>query len=110
MKDNDIEINVDSLVEDIAQYNEVLDMYKQLETEDIELAYDISKECLLLANRWNEIMLNSAKFCIVIETNKTTFEKWAYHKYRVLMTAHEFCRVVWRQGKEEYKNSFNNEL
>ena len=50
MKDNDIEINVNSLVDDIAQYNETLDMYKQLETEDIELAYDLSKECLLFDN------------------------------------------------------------
>lgn len=101
---------LEQLKEDIKQYNEILETYDQLETEDIDLAYDLAKQCLLVADRWNEIMLNSAKYCTLVDTSKTTFEKWVYHKYRVLMTAHEFCRVVWRQGKEEYKNSFNNEM
>ena len=76
-------VDTDKLVEDIRQYNEAIETYQELETEDIELAYDLSKRCLILANRWNEIMLNSAKFCTLIDTSKTTFEKWAYHKYRV---------------------------
>ena len=100
---------LEQLKEDINQYNEILETYEQLETEDIDLAYDLAKQCLLLANRWNEIMLDSAKYCTVIEVTRTAFEKWSYHKYRVLMTAHEFSRVVWRQGKEEYKNNFINE-
>lgn len=100
---------LEQLKEDINQYNETLEMYEQLETEDIDLAYDLAKQCLLLANRWNEIMLDSAKYCTVVEVTRTAFEKWSYHKYRVLMTAHEFSRVVWRQGKEEYKNNFINE-
>lgn len=100
---------LNDLKEDITQYNETLETYEQLETEDIELAYDLAKKCLLLANRWNEIMLNSAKYCTLVEVRKTAFENWSYHKYRILMTAHEFCRVVWRQGKEEYNNSFYKE-
>lgn len=100
---------LEQLQEDIKQYNETLEIYKQLNPEDIELAYDLAKECLILADRWNEIMLNSAKYCTLIDTKKTSFENWSYHKYRILMTIHEFSRVVWRQGKEEYKNNFINE-
>lgn len=100
---------LEQLKEDIKQYNEILETYNQLNPEDIELAYDLAKECLILANRWNEIMLQSAKYCTSLGISRTAFEKYAYHKYRVLMTAHEFCRVVWRQGKEEYKNNFVNE-
>lgn len=101
---------LEQLKEDIKQYNDILETYNQLEVENIELAYDLAKQCLLLADRWNEIMLKSAKYCTLIETTRTAFEKWAYHKYRILMTAHEYSRVVWRQGKEEYKNSFQNEI
>ena len=103
-------MNIESLKDDIVQYNNILEAYNNLETEDIELAYDMAKESLLLADRWNEIMLNSSKYCVIIETSKTSFEKWAYHKYRVLMTMHEFCRVVWRQGKDDLRNNFTNEL
>lgn len=103
-------MNIETLKDDIVQYNNILEAYNNLETEDIELAYDMAKESLLLADRWNEIMLNSSKYCVIIETSKTSFEKWAYHKYRVLMTMHEFCRVVWRQGKDDLRNSFTNEL
>lgn len=98
------------LEDDIKQYEEVLEVYNQLETEDIELAYDLAKKCLLLANRWNEIMLNSTKYADIMNTSKTNFKDWAYHRYRILMTTHEFCRVVWRQGKEEMKNTFYNEM
>ncbi len=101
---------LEQLKDDIKQYNETKDMYDQLETEDIDLAYDLAKRCLLLADRWNEIMLDSAKYCTLTDTKKSAFETWAYHKYRILMTAHEFCRCVWRQGKEEYRNSFNKEM
>ncbi len=100
---------LEQLQEDIKQYNDKKEIFDRLNPEDIELAYDLAKECLLLADRWNEIMLNSAKYCTLIDTKKTSFENWAYHKYRILMTMHEFSRVVWRQGKEEYKNGFINE-
>lgn len=98
------------LKEDLSQYESILEAYSQLETEDIELAYDMATRCLILANRWNEIMLASGKYGTMTGTSKTSFEKWAYHKYRILMTMHEFCRVVWRQGKEEYRNNFMNEM
>lgn len=101
---------LEQLQKDIKQFNEKKEIFDRLNPEDIELAYDLAKEALLLADRWNEIMLDSAKYCAATKTSKTSFEKWSYHKYRILMTMHEFARVVWRQGKEEYKNSFINEV
>lgn len=101
---------LEELKEDINQYKEVLETYEQLCPEDIDLAYDLAVQCLILADRWNEIMLYSAKYCTLMDISRTLFEKWSYHKYRILMTAHEYSRVVWRQGKEEYKNGFQNEV
>lgn len=100
---------LESLKEDIEQYDLTISTYDNLEPEDVELAYDLAKQSLILANRWNEIMVDSAKYCTLIEVKKSQFENYAYHKYRILMTVHEFCRVVWRQGKEEYRNGFINE-
>lgn len=101
---------LDELKEDIKQYNEIVIQYSNLLSDDFETAYELAKLCLTVANRWNEIMLDSAKYCSLVEVNVTRFEKWAYHKYRILSMMHEFCRVVWRQGKENYNNSFNNEM
>ena len=53
---------------------------------------------------------NSAKYCALMDVSRTLFEKWAYHKYRILMTIHEDSRVFWRQGKEDLRNSFNKEM
>lgn len=100
---------LEQLQEDIKQYQDIKDTFDKLQSEYIDVAYDLAKDSLLLADRWNEIMLDSAKYCTLIGTTRTLFEKWAYHKYRILMTVHEFSRVVWRQGKEEYKNGFINE-
>ena len=101
---------LENLKEDIEQYDLTISTYDNLEPEDVELAYDLAKQSLILANRWNEIMVDSAKYCTLIEVKKSQFENYAYHKYRILMTVHEFCRVVWRQGKEEYRNGFINEM
>ena len=98
-----------NLKEDIEQYDLTISTYDNLEPEDVELAYDLAKQSLVLANRWNEIMVDSAKYCTLIGVKKSQFENYAYHKYRILMTVHEFCRVVRRQGKEEYRNGFINE-
>lgn len=100
---------LEELKEDIIQYNQFIESFNAMETEDVELAYDLAKEGFLLANRWNEIMLNSAKYSDLTDYNKTIFEKWSYHKYRMLMVAHEFCRVIWRQGKEDLRNPFLSE-
>lgn len=101
---------LEQLQEDIKQYQEVKDTFDKLQSEYIDVAYDLAKDSLLLADRWNEIMLNSAKYCTLIYTSKTSFEKWAYHKYRILMTIHEYCRCVWRQGKEDTRNSFYSDM
>ena len=97
---------LEKLKEDIKQYEEVIDIYSNLNTTDIELAYDLAIKSLLLADTWNEIMLNCTDLKTELSMSKTSLEKWSYHKYRILMTIHEFCRVVWRQGKEESRNSF----
>ncbi len=99
----------EELEKDIKQFQEALEDYYDLTPEDIDTAYSLSMVFMQLANRWSEIQLNASKYCVGLEVSRTAFRDYAYEKYRIASKAHEFCRVVWRQGKEEYKNSFINE-
>lgn len=98
------------LKEDITQYQGAMEDFYNLIPEDIEGAYSLAMVFMKLADRWSEIQLNSNKYCTELGVNRTSFRDYAYQKYRLCSKAHEFCRVVWRQGKEEYKNSFNKEM
>lgn len=94
---------LEELENDIKQYKEILAEYDLLQTEDIETAYELSKKFILMADRWNEIAFNSSKYSKEYNQSKTTFYQWAYHKYRVLMTLHEFCRVIYKQGSDNLR-------
>ena len=83
--------------EDIAQYQMLLDNYESLTPEDGDTAYELAKDLIILADRWNEISLNASKIAKDSSISKTDLYNWAYHKYRILMTLHDFCRVVYKQ-------------
>ncbi len=100
---------LEDLKEDINQFSEALEEFYNLIQEDIEGAYSLAMVFMQLANRWSEIQLNSNKLCTQLGVTRTAFRDYAYEKYRIASKCHEFCRVVWRQGKEEYKNNFINE-
>lgn len=98
---------LEQLKEDIEQYKGAMEDFYNLIPEDIESAYQLAMVFMQLANRWAEIQLNANKYCTDLGVTRTAFRDYAYEKYRLSSKCHEFCRVVWRQGKEEYKNSFN---
>ena len=100
---------LEQLKEDIQQYDEAMEDFYNLIQEDIEGAYSLAMVFMQLANRWTEIQLNANKYCTQLGVTRTAFKDYAYEKYRLSSKCHEFCRVVWRQGKEEYKNNFINE-
>lgn len=100
---------LEELKEDINQYNGAMEDFYSLVPEDVETAYQLAMVFMQIANRWTEIQLNSNKLCTQLGVTRTAFKDYAYEKYRLASKCHEFCRVVWRQGKEEYKNSFINE-
>ena len=101
---------LEQLQKDIKQYNDALEDFYNLVPEDIEGAYQLAMVFMQVANRWTELQLNSNKYCIELKVTRTAFKDYAYEKYRLASKCHEFCRVVWRQGKEEYKNSFISEV
>ena len=101
---------LEQLKQDIEQYQGAMEDFYSLIPEDIESAYQLAMVFMQLANRWAEIQLNANKYCTNLGVTRTAFKDYAYQKYRLSSKAHEFCRVVWRQGKEEYKNSFNEEI
>lgn len=101
---------LEQLKQDIEQYQGAMEDFYSLIPEDIESAYQLAMVFMQLANRWAEIQLNANKYCTNLGVTRTAFKDYAYQKYRLSSKAHEFCRVVWRQGKEEYKNSFNGEI
>lgn len=100
---------LEQLQEDIKQFNGAMEDFYNLVPEDIETAYQLAMVFMQIANRWTEIQLNSNKYCTYLEVTRTALRDYAYEKYRLASKCHEFCRVVWRQGKEEYKNGFINE-
>lgn len=95
--------------EDIEFYNKLMEDFKNLDSSDFSTAYVLSQEALVTADRWNEIMLNSAKYCKGMEVTKSDFTNYCYQKYKMLMKAHDFSRMVYRQGAYGINNSFYNE-
>lgn len=96
--------------EDLEQYQIIKDNFESLSTEDGQTAYELAKMCMIQSDRWNEIALNATKYGKEYSISKTDLYNWAYHRYRILMTMHEFCRVVYRQCSEDLRNGFRNEL
>lgn len=101
---------LDSLKEDIEQFNFLRDNFEALNSEDGDTAYTLAIQMMICADRWCEIALNISKYAKELDNSKTNLYNWAYHKYRILMTMHEFCRVVYRQCREELKNTFRGEM
>ena len=92
-----------SLEEDIKLYNGLVEDFKNLDSSDYTTAYVLSQLALSLADRWNEIMLQSAKHSKELEYTKSEFTSWCYQKFKILLKIHEMCRMVYRQGAYEMK-------
>lgn len=86
------------LEKDINQYKELVEDFKRLDSSDYASAYEMSQLALSLADRWNEIMLNSVKYSKEMECTKSEFTTWCYQKFKILMKIHDFTRMVYRQG------------
>lgn len=88
---------------DIKQYKGLVEDFKSLDSSDYATAYTLSQLALSLADRWNEIMLNSVKYAKDLSCTKSDFTNWCYQKFKILMKIHDFCRVVYRQGSYEMR-------
>lgn len=92
-----------SLEEDIKLYNGLVEDFKNLDSSDYTTAYVLSQLALSLADRWNEIMLQSTKHSKELEYTKSELTSWCYQKFKILLKIHEMCRMVYRQGAYEMK-------
>lgn len=99
----------EELQQDIDLYNGLVRDFMDLDSGDFTSAYTLSKLALSLADRWNEIMLNSVKYSKELEVTKSEFTNYCYQKFKMLMKIHDFCRVVYRQGSYGIQNSFYGE-
>ena len=86
------------LSQDIEQYEELVEIFKTLDSSDYSTAYQLSQDALVMADRWNEIMLNSVKYSKELEVTKSDFTNYCYQKYKILMKVHEMCRMIYRTG------------
>lgn len=93
--------------EDLEQYQFVMDNVETLSSEDGATAYKLAQMSLSQADRWLEISLNASKLSREVSVAKTDLYNYTYHKYRILMTIHEFCRVVYRQCSEAERCRWN---
>lgn len=98
---------MNELKEDINLYNGLIEDFKMLDSSDYTTAYTLSQLALVLADRWNEIMLDSAKYSKDYGKTKSEFLTYCYQKYKILIKVHDFCRVVYRQGSYEMKGYDN---
>ena len=101
---------LEQIKKDIEQFNFLKDNFEALSSEDGETAYQLAVKMLICADRWVEICKDISSFAKELNTTKSVLYDWAYHKYRILMNMHEFARCVWRQCREEQRNSFRNEV
>lgn len=92
-----------NLEEDINLYNGLVEDFNNLDSSDYASAYTLSQLALSLADRWNEIMLNSVKYSKELEYTKSEFVSYCYQKFKILMKIHDFCRMVYRKGAYENK-------
>lgn len=93
--------------EDIELYNGLVEDFSNLDSSDYTTAYALSQLALSLADRWNEIMLNSVRYSKELEYTKTEFTTYCYQKYKILMKIHEMSRMVWKQGEENQRRGEN---
>lgn len=91
------------LEKDIKQYKGLVEDFKSLDSSDYATAYALSQLALSLADRWNEIMLQSAKYSKELEYTKSEFTSWCYQKFKILIKIHDFARIVYRQGAYEMR-------
>ncbi len=90
--------------EDIKYYEGLIEDFKNLDSSDFATAYTLSQAALVTADRWNEIMLNSAKYSKEMDVTKSDFTNYCYQKFKMLMKIHDFARVVYRQGSYGIQN------
>lgn len=93
--------------DDLEQYQMLLDNYEGLSSTDGDMAYKLAVMMIVAADRWNEIAFNASKYAKENNISKTDLYNWAYHKYRILMTLHEFCRVVYKQCSDNLRERWN---
>ena len=84
------------LKEDCKQYRELFKKYKNIMPEDIETWYTLTRESLMLAQRWSDIASNSSLYAKSYEISKCDFRDWAYQRYRNLQEMHTDCRVFYQ--------------
>lgn len=94
--------------EDLEQYKFILDNYEALTSDDGATAYKLAQMSIIQADRWSEISLNASKVGKENNISKTDLYNYTYHKYRILMTIHEHCRVVYRQCEEQARCRWND--
>ena len=90
--------------EDCNQYREIFRIYKNKNPEDIDTLYALTRDSLMLSQRWSDIASNASVYAKTYEISKTDFKDWAYQRYRNLQEMHTDCRVFYKDAKDDLKN------
>lgn len=97
---------IEILKEDIELYDNLLKRLEVLDSSDYVTAYELAQRSLSLADRWNEIALNSKEYSKDTGYTKSEVAYYCQQKYKILIKAHDMCRCIWRQGEENMR--YNN--
>ena len=87
-------------------YYDVINRYENVSPENGVELFDLKRDSLILADRWNEIYSQCRKGTTIGESfskSITLLNKWSRERYTILMRIHEDCRYNWRQVNEQEK-------
>lgn len=89
--------------EDAEEYYKLATEFINLDPINYGQAFEVSQKAWAIAERMNELMVNSSKIASLRDIAKTDLQKYFYGKYRQMQLAHEFARIVWNKGESEMK-------
>lgn len=89
--------------EDINLYYDIMERYLKLTPENYVGAYELSKDALVMVDRFSNLSADATKLSlsnVIAKTNKTDIKDFCYRKLKVMHGVYETARMVWNKGEQ----------
>ena len=86
--------------EDIEEFKNTLNEFKELQETEYHKAYELHKRALVLYDRWSYILLEIKK-CNTARGANQDMKDRAKQVLDILNNVYTSCRMVWSRGKED---------
>lgn len=90
--------------EDLELFNNIFLRYLNLTDENFVGAYQLSKDSLVMMNRFSNLEIQASKLALSNKGfNKTDIKTFCHYKYKVMEYVHTMARMVWSRGEKNVK-------